>query len=148
MAAVSGGKTQYLLPPRRILSKYEPGNYHLYRGQTFDLINSTRSLIIVYVTAKKNSYTLVESSAAAGCGLDGASASARLRWIADARVEETQRLLLSAGESKAVTPQTKDGVYLSVCKEMDLDGAPRDVLLGDMNLFVKRADRITLYYPK
>ena len=143
VAAASAGKTQYLLPPRRVVCTYEPGNYTLYRGQTFDIVNATRALLIIHVAPKQNNYTLVEASASAGGGLEGAHAAGKLRWVADGRHEKTQRLLVSAGESQAVTPPTADGVYVTVCKELEVDGALRDVLVGDVDRFVKRADRLT-----
>ncbi len=39
-----------------------------------------------------------------------------------------------------MTPPTADGAYVTVCKE---DGAVRDVLVEDVDRFVKRADRLT-----
>ena len=42
-----------------------------------------------------------------------------------------------------MTPPTADGVYVTVCKELEVDGALRDVLVGDVDRFVKRADRLT-----
>ena len=143
MAAASAGKTQYLLPPRRVVCSYTPGNYTLYRGQTFDVVNATRAILILHVAAKQNNYTLVDASASAGGGLDGARAAGRLRWVADGRPERTQRLLIPAGASQAVTPPTEDGAYVTVCKELEMDGALRDVLVGDVDRFVKRADRLT-----
>ena len=126
-----------------MVCSYEPGNYTLYRGQTFDIVNRTRSLVVVHVAAKQNNYTLVEASASAGGGLEGAHAAGKLRWVADVRPEKTQRLLVPAGGSQAVTPPTADGAYVTVCRELEVDGALRDVLVGDVDRFVKRADRLT-----
>ncbi len=143
LAATSAGKTQYLLPPRRVICSYEPGNYTLYRGQTFDVVNATPTLLILYVAARQNNYTLVDASAFAGAGFEGARVAGRLRWVSDTRLEKTQRLLILAGGSQAVTPPTTDGAYVTVCKELEVDGASRDVLVGDVDRFVKRADRLT-----
>ena len=143
VAAASAGKAQYLLPPRRVVCSYAPGNYTLYRGQTFDVVNATKALLILHVAAKQNHYTLVDAAASAGGGLEGARAAGRLRWVADGRLEKTQRLQIPAGQSQAVTPPTADGAYVTVCRELEVDGAPRDVLVGDVDRFVKRADRLT-----
>jgi hypothetical protein len=47
---------------------------------------------------------------------------------------------------QAVTPPTSDGAYVTVCRELDVGGTLRDVLVGDVDRFVKRADRLT-YTP-
>ena len=145
MAASSGGKTQYLLPPRRVLCDYQPGNYHLYRGQTFDVVNATKALLVLHVAPKENSYTLVDAHASAGAGVSGGSAAGGLRWVPDKRPEKTQRLLIAAGATQAVTPPTADGAYVTVCRELDVDGSMRDVLVGEADRFVKRADVIKFY---
>ncbi len=145
VAAASGGKTQYLLPPRRVLCDYQAGNYHLYRGQTFDVANNTRALLVLHVAPKENSYTLVDAHASAGAGLSGGSAAGGLRWVSDRRPEKTQRLLIPAGATQAVTPPTADGAYVTVCRELEVDGSLRDVLVGDADRFVKRADVLRLY---
>jgi hypothetical protein len=51
VAAASAGKAQYLLPPRRVVCSYVPGNYTLYRGQTFDVVNATKALGLGPVTS-------------------------------------------------------------------------------------------------
>ena len=143
MAAASGGKTQYLLPPRRVLCDYQPGNYHLYRGQTFDVANTTKALLVLHVAPKENSYTLVDAQISAS--VSGGSAAGGLQWVSDKRPEKTQRLLIPAGATQAVTPPTDDGAYVTVCRELEVDGSLRDVLVGDVDRFVKRADLLKFF---
>jgi hypothetical protein len=66
-----------------------------------------------------------------------------VRYVADTLPEETQRLLLPAGDTQSVTPQTSGGAYVTVCRRLEADGALRDVLAGDSNRFVKANDRLT-----
>ena len=114
------------------------------RGPSICIVNNTASLLVVHVAPKQNNYTLQTLGASAGAGLTGGSTAGQLQWVADKQGEKTQRLLIQPGKAEPVVLQTRDGAYLTVCREQEVEGRMRDVVVGELDRFLTRGSRYVL----
>ena len=64
--------------------------------------------------------------------------------MADNLYEETSRLLIQPRHKETIPLQTRGGVYVTVCKELKINGSERDMIVGDKNRFLMRDNRYTL----
>ena len=100
------------------------------------ITNDTASHLVIFVAPKKNNYTLVRANTAVGIGLEGGDFSTDVQWVSDERDENTQRRGIEAGRSELVRLQTRDGAYITVCRELMVGSNQRDVVVGDQYCFV------------
>ena len=106
--------------------------------------NSTADHLVVYIAPKKNNYTLVGANAALGAGLEGGDASVDLKWVSDQRDESTQRRRIEKGKIELVPLQTRDGAYITVCRSQKVGSNLCDVVVGDVNCFLRCHSLLTL----
>jgi hypothetical protein len=133
----------------QVFHSVEPGNFALFPDAFFLVRNSTSHTLQLLVSPKIPKHKRMLTNLALGVGLDGATASIGFAPLVEQEAQPTM-VIPVAPEGRAdhphrVYPQTKKGVYVTVCRS-DAPGYPgQHVDVGGSHIFVPRGANLRLY---
>jgi hypothetical protein len=133
----------------QVFQSVEPANYVLYPNAFFVVRNSTSHSLQLLVFPEIPRYKRKLSNLTLGVGLDGVTAGIGFAPVLDPE-SKPPMIIPVAPESKLshenkVYPQTKSGVYVTVCRN-DVPGYEgQHVDVGGNHIFVPRGTNLKLY---
>jgi hypothetical protein len=133
----------------RVFHSIEPANYKLYPEAFFVVRNSTGFSLQLLVFPEIPSIKRTLTHLALGVGLDGVRAAAGFAAVFDPASKPSMVIPVAPASKQEhpnrVYPQTKKGVYVTVCRD-DVPGYEgRHVGVGGHHIFIPRGTNLKLY---